>query len=289
MRRSPSISRPLLSRGRPGRAKAGVGAGVFALGFFMRPIGGWLFGYIGDHYGREESLMLSVLMMCAGSLAIAVTPGYAQIGVWAPTLLMLAPHGPGPQPRRRIWRQRHLCRGNGRFRPARLLFQLSLCDADRRPTRRARRAADPAEPAADAGAIARLGLAHSLRHRRGPRAVRACGCGATSRRRRPSRPPRRRRQEGGAARAVGASARGADRDRPDHGRHAGLLCLHDLHAEIPQADGRADGCPDAPGSARPRWFSPCACSRSMARSRTASAAARCCSPSASWARSARCR
>ena len=65
-------------------------AGVFALGFFMRPIGGWLFGYIGDHYGRRRSLMLSVLMMCAGSLAIAVTPGYAQIGVWAPTLLMLA-------------------------------------------------------------------------------------------------------------------------------------------------------------------------------------------------------
>jgi MHS family alpha-ketoglutarate permease-like MFS transporter len=65
-------------------------AGIFALGFFMRPIGGWLFGYIGDHYGRRRSLMLSVLMMCAGSLAIAVTPGYAQIGVWAPILLMLA-------------------------------------------------------------------------------------------------------------------------------------------------------------------------------------------------------
>jgi MFS transporter, MHS family, alpha-ketoglutarate permease len=65
-------------------------AGVFALGFFMRPVGGWLFGHIGDRYGRRVSLMLSVLMMCAGSLAIAVTPVYAQIGVWAPTLLVLA-------------------------------------------------------------------------------------------------------------------------------------------------------------------------------------------------------
>ena len=65
-------------------------AGVFALGFFMRPVGGWLFGYIGDHYGRRISLMLSVLMMCGGSLAIAVTPVYSQIGVWAPTLLVLA-------------------------------------------------------------------------------------------------------------------------------------------------------------------------------------------------------
>jgi MHS family alpha-ketoglutarate permease-like MFS transporter len=65
-------------------------AGVFALGFFMRPVGGLLFGYIGDNYGRRVSLMLSVLMMCAGSLAIALTPVYAQIGVWAPIALVVA-------------------------------------------------------------------------------------------------------------------------------------------------------------------------------------------------------
>ncbi len=65
-------------------------AGVFALGFFMRPVGGWLFGYIGDRYGRRLSLMLSVLMMCGGSLAIAITPVYSRIGVRAPTLLILA-------------------------------------------------------------------------------------------------------------------------------------------------------------------------------------------------------
>jgi MHS family alpha-ketoglutarate permease-like MFS transporter len=65
-------------------------AGVFALGFFMRPIGGWLFGHIGDRYGRRASLMLSVLMMCGGSLVIALTPVYSQIGVWAPILLVFA-------------------------------------------------------------------------------------------------------------------------------------------------------------------------------------------------------
>ncbi|MFG1301536.1 MFS transporter [Xanthobacter sp. V3C-3] len=65
-------------------------AAIFALGFFMRPIGGWLFGYIGDTYGRKRSLMLSVTLMCFGSLIIAVTPTYATVGVLAPALLLLA-------------------------------------------------------------------------------------------------------------------------------------------------------------------------------------------------------
>ena len=65
-------------------------AGVFAAGFLMRPIGGWIFGRIADKHGRKKSLVISVLMMCAGSLAIACVPGYSQIGVWAPTLLVLA-------------------------------------------------------------------------------------------------------------------------------------------------------------------------------------------------------
>ena len=46
-----------------------------------RPIGGWLFGHLADHYGRRSTLMLSVLLMCFGSLMIAVTPTYASIGV----------------------------------------------------------------------------------------------------------------------------------------------------------------------------------------------------------------
>lgn len=65
-------------------------AGVFAAGFLMRPIGGWLFGTVADRYGRKNSLVISVMMMCAGSLLIACLPTYASIGTWAPALLLFA-------------------------------------------------------------------------------------------------------------------------------------------------------------------------------------------------------
>src|SRR5689334_25276055 len=63
---------------------------LFAFGFIVRPIGGWVFGHLADHYGRRKALMLSVLLMCFGSLMIAVTPTYASIGIAAPALLGLA-------------------------------------------------------------------------------------------------------------------------------------------------------------------------------------------------------
>jgi metabolite-proton symporter len=65
-------------------------AGIFAVGFFMRPLGGWLFGWIADTHGRKTSMIISVLMMCAGSLMIAVMPTYATIGALAPVLLLVA-------------------------------------------------------------------------------------------------------------------------------------------------------------------------------------------------------
>ena len=65
-------------------------AAVFAIGFLMRPIGGWLFGMYADRSGRKAALVASVVLMCTGSLIIAVTPGYASIGVWAPALLVFA-------------------------------------------------------------------------------------------------------------------------------------------------------------------------------------------------------
>jgi MHS family alpha-ketoglutarate permease-like MFS transporter len=65
-------------------------AGIFAAGFLMRPVGGWLFGRIGDRYGRRRAMLISVLMMCGGSLMIAVLPTHAQIGAAAPALLLLA-------------------------------------------------------------------------------------------------------------------------------------------------------------------------------------------------------
>jgi MFS transporter, MHS family, alpha-ketoglutarate permease len=63
---------------------------LFAATFLMRPLGGWLFGYLADHFGRKLSLTVSVLCMCFGSLIIAVTPTYASIGFAAPAILALA-------------------------------------------------------------------------------------------------------------------------------------------------------------------------------------------------------
>ena len=51
-------------------------AGIFAVGFFMRPLGGWIFGYIADTRGRKISMIISIFMMCGGSLMIAIMPTY---------------------------------------------------------------------------------------------------------------------------------------------------------------------------------------------------------------------
>jgi MHS family alpha-ketoglutarate permease-like MFS transporter len=65
-------------------------AAIFAVGFLMRPIGGWLFGTIADRKGRKVAMTLSVLMMSFGSLMIDITPSYRSIGIFAPFLLLLA-------------------------------------------------------------------------------------------------------------------------------------------------------------------------------------------------------
>src|ERR1700729_3049831 len=56
---------------------------LFAAGFLVRPLGGWLFGYLADHRGRRGALMLSVSLMCFGSLMTAVTPPRASFRAWA--------------------------------------------------------------------------------------------------------------------------------------------------------------------------------------------------------------
>lgn len=63
---------------------------LFALAYLMRPVGGWLFGHLADHYGRRGALTLSVALMCLGSLMIAVVPTYASVGILAPVMLALA-------------------------------------------------------------------------------------------------------------------------------------------------------------------------------------------------------
>ena len=65
-------------------------AGVFALGFLLRPLGSWIFGIYADRHGRRAALSLCVTLMCVGSLLIAVCPTYAQVGIAAPGLLLLA-------------------------------------------------------------------------------------------------------------------------------------------------------------------------------------------------------
>jgi MHS family alpha-ketoglutarate permease-like MFS transporter len=65
-------------------------AGVFALGFLMRPIGGWVMGTYADRKGRKAALTASVMLMSIGSLMIAVVPAYNQIGIAAPIILVIA-------------------------------------------------------------------------------------------------------------------------------------------------------------------------------------------------------
>jgi MHS family alpha-ketoglutarate permease-like MFS transporter len=65
-------------------------AAVFAVGFVMRPIGAWVMGTYADRKGRKAGLTLSVSLMCLGSLAIALSPTYAEVGLLSPAILVVA-------------------------------------------------------------------------------------------------------------------------------------------------------------------------------------------------------
>ncbi len=64
-------------------------SGIFAVGFLLRPIGGWYFGRFADRHGRQRAMVVSVLMMGLGALLIAALPTYRQVGIAAPALLLL--------------------------------------------------------------------------------------------------------------------------------------------------------------------------------------------------------
>jgi len=64
--------------------------GTFSVGFFMRPLDGPLLGMYSDRMGRKAALSLTILLMCSGTVMIALMPTYAQIGITAPVLLMVA-------------------------------------------------------------------------------------------------------------------------------------------------------------------------------------------------------
>jgi MHS family alpha-ketoglutarate permease-like MFS transporter len=63
---------------------------IYALGFLIRPIGGWVLGVYADRSGRRAALTLSVTLMCLGSLMIGLAPTYASIGLAAPVVLLVA-------------------------------------------------------------------------------------------------------------------------------------------------------------------------------------------------------
>lgn len=62
---------------------------VFAVGFITRPVGGVLFGYIGDKYGRRRSLIISMLGMTLPTFVMGLIPSYQEIGLYAPLILIL--------------------------------------------------------------------------------------------------------------------------------------------------------------------------------------------------------
>ncbi|MCD9144145.1 MFS transporter [Streptomyces albireticuli] len=65
-------------------------AGIFAVGFFMRPVGGWLLGRVGDRRGRKAALTLTVTLMSASAVLIAVAPTYAVAGYGGVAVLLVA-------------------------------------------------------------------------------------------------------------------------------------------------------------------------------------------------------
>ena len=63
--------------------------GAFAAGFLVRPLGGVVLGRIGDRIGRRQALTISVMAMALSTVSMAILPTYQQVGLWAPTSLVL--------------------------------------------------------------------------------------------------------------------------------------------------------------------------------------------------------
>ena len=68
--------------------------GAFAAGYLARPLGGLLFGHIGDRYGRKKALVLTILLMAIPTAIIGVLPTYNDIGIMASVLLIIPKASP---------------------------------------------------------------------------------------------------------------------------------------------------------------------------------------------------
>lgn len=62
---------------------------TFGVGFVLRPLGGIIFGHVGDRFGRKPALIATITLMAVGTLLIGLIPGYSVLGVWAPILLVV--------------------------------------------------------------------------------------------------------------------------------------------------------------------------------------------------------
>ena len=139
-------------------------AGIFAVGFFMRPLGGWLFGWIADTHGRKTAMVdlgaADVRRLVDGGPA-ADLRGDRCCGAGA---LVGRPPGPRPFGRWRVRDGRNLHeRGGGQGAP-RILLVIPVRHPDRRPAPGSSGAGDPAAAVVGRG-IESLGMACSLRHR----------------------------------------------------------------------------------------------------------------------------
>src|SRR5690606_25041926 len=61
---------------------------TFAVGFLARPLGGIIFGHLGDKVGRKSALIMTLMIMGVSTVAIGLIPSYDSIGIWAPALLL---------------------------------------------------------------------------------------------------------------------------------------------------------------------------------------------------------
>ncbi len=62
---------------------------TFSVPFLVRPLGGLFFGVMGDRFGRQKVLSLTIIIMAASTFCIGLIPSYATIGIWAPILLLI--------------------------------------------------------------------------------------------------------------------------------------------------------------------------------------------------------
>ncbi|SQA98764.1 Proline porter II [Cedecea neteri] len=67
---------------------------AYSVGFVARPIGALLFGRLGDRYGRKMVMIITIALMGCSTTLIGLIPSYAQIGVWAPTCLVILRFAP---------------------------------------------------------------------------------------------------------------------------------------------------------------------------------------------------